>query len=223
MANRCWCLDSAVEIIIHLDIHQVSWKFTVLSFVNPASSVNRRLATDCVFTTQFAIWKTPPLHDGQETWGRALTRCGRGNDCSQRIFQTRGTLIISSAAAILHTLGPGSSSTLLNMPTSQKLVHISLSIDFWTYIAWDFFAHLSESYTPFMPVTLFSPFFFLTLCIWRGVSYISLKQNRACIGMKIIIWTKFAKFWMWDYYSSDYKSTIFWWCVLAACFLLVSW
>jgi hypothetical protein len=44
---------------------------------------------------------------------------------------------------------------------NAKLTHISAGIGFWTHVDWDIFAHLSEYYTPFKPVT----FFFNTLYI----------------------------------------------------------
>jgi hypothetical protein len=67
---------------------------------------------------------------------------------------TTGTPI-PSAVAILHTLIPGSSSTLLNMQIPRKLAHISPGTDFWIYVDWNPFANLSESYTPLNPVTHF--------------------------------------------------------------------
>jgi hypothetical protein len=82
---------------------------------------------------------------------------------------TRGTPI-PSAAAILHTLIPGSSSTLFNMQTSQKLAHISQGFDFWIYVDWNPFANLSQSYTPLNPVThLFKT------CIWIILETMSIR------------------------------------------------
>jgi hypothetical protein len=46
---------------------------------------------------------------------------------------------LHSAAAVLRTLVPGSSSTHLNMRTSRKLVHKSAGINFWTYVDWETF------------------------------------------------------------------------------------
>jgi hypothetical protein len=44
------------------------------------------------------------------------------------------------------TTGPKSWSP--KMPTQTLLAHISAGIDFWAYVEWDIFAHLSEYYTP---------------------------------------------------------------------------
>lgn len=62
-----------------------------------------------------ATGDTPPLHDGQEGLWLVSTGFGVGRvtDCSWRILQTVGTLI-PSAAAILHALVIGSSSTPLS-------------------------------------------------------------------------------------------------------------
>jgi hypothetical protein len=78
------------------------------------------LSTNCVSTTHFMR-----IHLQNTTlawWSEGVRACTcwmwyRQSDCSWRVFQTRGTPI-PSAAEILHTLVPGSSSTLLNTQTS---------------------------------------------------------------------------------------------------------
>jgi hypothetical protein len=64
--------------------------------------------------------------------------------------------VILSAVAILHILVLGSSFTLLNILTSPKLTLTSAGTGFWTYVEWDFFAHLNEYYTPLKPITIFN-------------------------------------------------------------------
>jgi hypothetical protein len=66
MENRCCCLDTTVAWGLSLSQTWVLWKFMIPSLVNPASSINRMLATNCVFrihfarshrqNTTFAIW-----------------------------------------------------------------------------------------------------------------------------------------------------------------------
>jgi hypothetical protein len=42
-----------------------------------------------------------------------------------------------------------------SIQSNAELAHVSAGTGFWTYVDWDFFAHLSEYYTPLKPVTLF--------------------------------------------------------------------
>jgi hypothetical protein len=75
------------------------------------------------------------------------------NPIFQIIYQT------SPATERIWVLCSFSWCTLQCYPQIQsnvKLAHISAGIDFWTYVDCDFFAHLSEFYTFFNPVT---PFF----------------------------------------------------------------
>jgi hypothetical protein len=45
---------------------------------------------------------------------------------------------LPSAAAVLLTLVPGSSTALLNKRTSWKRAYISAGIGFWPYVDWNF-------------------------------------------------------------------------------------
>jgi hypothetical protein len=73
--------------------------------VNPASSTNRILATNCVFTMQFCenpLAKHQPCTMVRKSKGlHSLAWCGL-SDCSWRILQRKGTQI-PSAAVVLHT------------------------------------------------------------------------------------------------------------------------
>jgi hypothetical protein len=56
MENRCWCLDDTVVWRLSSTQTWVLWKFTILCLVNPASSVNKMLATKCADSKWFCWW-----------------------------------------------------------------------------------------------------------------------------------------------------------------------
>jgi hypothetical protein len=184
MENRCWYLDATVMWGLSSTQTWVLWKFTIPSLVNPASSVNRMLATHFVFTKHFgrSHWQNPAL----ARRSRGVRACPRWmwyrlSDCSWRVLRTRGKPI-PSAATILRTLVPGSSSTLLNRQTSRKFAPTSAGIYFWTYVHWDGFVHLSEYCILLKPVAcLFNILYMVlpTLCF----RYYNMLLLLNCLGV----------------------------------------
>jgi hypothetical protein len=77
MENRCSCLDATVVWGLSSTQAWVLWKFTILSLLNPASSVNSILATNYVFTKHFVRSHWQPSPPPPARWSERRRSCTR--------------------------------------------------------------------------------------------------------------------------------------------------
>jgi hypothetical protein len=97
--------------------------------------------------------KHQSLQDDQEERGLAIAGCGMGKVIVRgEFFRQREQRYLRKLQ--FAKLVPLISSTRFSTRTSRKLAHILANIDLWIYDDWEFFAHLSECYTPLVPATL---------------------------------------------------------------------
>jgi hypothetical protein len=75
------------------------------------------------------------------------------------------------------------------------LAHISAGIDFWTYVQWDFIAHLSEYYTYIKPVTTFNTLYNPALLDFQRSRIVKHSYNKSLLSVCSLGFRKWLEGW----------------------------